>query len=137
MPPGASADKDGNTLGCRAYHAGAAKMDATTHCSHAGPGGDGVCGATCDGYCQIAMMYCTEANMAKVYADAAACQVDCKAHKDDVKYTTAVDAGNHVACLLYHVQEGSTVPADHCPGDLGATSTTCTDKGAGGAGGGP
>lgn len=136
VPVGKTGDTSGNTLGCRVYHAGAAKMDAAMHCPHAGPGGDGVCGATCDGYCQIAEMYCTDASKAKVYTDAADCQTDCKAHKDDVRYTTAVDAGDHVACLLYHVQEASTAPADHCNGDLAKTSTTCQSPGAGGAGGG-
>src|SRR5262245_21435906 len=46
-PPGVDSDKSGNTLGCRIYHAGAAGMDPTTHCRHAGPGGDTQCGDNC------------------------------------------------------------------------------------------
>jgi hypothetical protein len=135
IPVGKSADTSGNTLGCRIYHAGAAKSAPDMHCPHAGPGGDGTCGATCDGYCQIAEMYCTDANKAKVYTDAADCQADCKAHKDDVRFNISIDSGNHVACLLYHVQEASSVPADHCNGDLAKTSPSCKDTGAGGSGG--
>jgi hypothetical protein len=36
-------DTDGNTLGCRDYHLGAAAADAATHCPHAGADGGGVC----------------------------------------------------------------------------------------------
>jgi hypothetical protein len=34
---------DGDTVGCREYHAGVAIGDPDTHCPHAGPGGGGVC----------------------------------------------------------------------------------------------
>ena len=132
-PVGAAGDKSGNTLGCRAYHAGAAKADATTHCVHSGPGGAGVCGTNCDGYCQIAMMYCTAANQAAVYATLADCKTACAAFPDtaklDVTNTTLQDQ-KQVACLVYHAQEGSVAPKDHCLGDLakddaGNASATC------------
>ena len=132
-PVGTAADQSGNTLGCRSYHADAAKSAPAMHCTHAGPGGDGVCGANCDGFCQIAMAYCTGAN--EVYKDDAECQADCKAHGTDVKFDVSKDSGNQVACLLAHVQAASTVPSDHCGGDLAASADTCKD-GAGGAGGG-
>lgn len=51
FPPGTLADVSGNTLGCRNYHAGAAAQDASTHCVHAGPGGDGICGGNCESFC--------------------------------------------------------------------------------------
>ncbi|MCY1071929.1 hypothetical protein OV090_44705 [Nannocystis sp. RBIL2] len=41
--PGTSADVDGDTVGCRLYHAGVAATDDELHCPHAGPGGAGVC----------------------------------------------------------------------------------------------
>lgn len=132
IPVGKASDTAGNTLGCRIYHAGAAKMDAALHCPHAGPGGDGTCGAVCDGYCQIAMMYCTAANMAAIYADDAACQADCAAHKSDTRYNTGVDHGDQQACLLDHVQEASTTPYGACTGDLAPImSGTCKDHPAG------
>jgi len=40
---GSMADIDGDTVGCRLYHAGAALGDAPVHCPHASPGGGGVC----------------------------------------------------------------------------------------------
>lgn len=133
-PVGTAADMSDNTLGCRSYHAGAAKADPVTHCAHAGPGGAGVCGANCDGYCQIAMMYCTSANMAEVYKTLAECKTTCAGFPDTAKFNatdTALQEKKEVACLLYHVQEASTVPADHCLGDLakgdgGEASATCS-----------
>ena len=45
-PAGTPGATDGNTVACRIYHGGApAVMDAAEHCPHAGPSGDGVCGA--------------------------------------------------------------------------------------------
>jgi hypothetical protein len=130
MPVGTTADTSGNTLGCRTYHANAAKADPTTHCVHAGPGGNGACGNDCDGFCQIAMMYCTAANNAAVYASLQDCQTQCAKFPDTVKFNIGVQDGNSVACLLYHVQEASSVPPDHCLGDIiaddaGDLSTTC------------
>jgi hypothetical protein len=134
FPEGSAADQSGNTLGCRTYHAGAAENDPGTHCTHAGPGGDGVCGQNCDGYCQIVMASCTGAN--EVYASEAECQTDCAAHGTDVKYDVSKDSGNQVACLLAHATGAPLVPEDHCVADLNTTSDTCRDGAGGGGGGG-
>ena len=40
---GSADDVDGDTIGCRTYHAGAALGDAELHCPHASPSGGGVC----------------------------------------------------------------------------------------------
>jgi hypothetical protein len=133
FPAGMASDTSGNTLGCRIYHAGAAKNDPTTHCVHAGPGGAGVCGANCDGYCQIMQAFCTAANQAAIYPDTATCKANCALFPDTVKFSVADDAGtqttNQVACLLYHAQESTTAPVDHCLGDLsndgGNFTVTC------------
>lgn len=130
MPVGTSSDASGNTLGCRLNHANLAKSDPGMHCPHAGPGGAGVCGGDCEGFCQIAMMYCTAANSAAVYSSLQDCKAQCAAFPDDVKFNIGVQDGNSVACLLYHVQEASSVPADHCLDDIiaddaGDKSTTC------------
>lgn len=41
--PGVDDAVDGDSIGCREYHAGVAQGDPVTHCPHAGPGGAGVC----------------------------------------------------------------------------------------------
>ena len=133
FPVGAASDTSGDTLGCRTYHAGAAATDPATHCPHAGPGGDGVCGDLCTSYCRITAKYCTAANMAgPLYTSDADCMSWCKATKSDLRFNIAVQAGDEQACLLYHSQEASVVPPDHCNGDLakdpkimGHGSVTC------------
>jgi hypothetical protein len=133
-PVGTAADQSGNTLGCRTYHAANAKGDPATHCPHAGPGGAGSCGEDCDGFCQIAMMYCTAANMAAVYSSLEQCKATCATFPDTVKFNvtdTTLQTKKAVACLLYHVQEASAAPPDHCLGDLAAddagnASMTCS-----------
>jgi hypothetical protein len=131
MPLGAASDTSGDTLGCRIYHAKAAAGNPGTHCPHAGPGGNGVCGADCAGYCQIALMYCTGAN--QIYTDANDCMTTCMAFPDTLRFNVTdatVMASNSQACLLYHAQEASSNPPDHCLGDLtkgdgGINSVTC------------
>jgi hypothetical protein len=74
-------------------------------------------------------MYCTDANMAKLYDTRAACMSDCATRMTDMKLDTGdgprTDMGNEVACLLYHAQMGSVAPVSHCLGDLAATAGTC------------
>ncbi|HEX4403706.1 MAG TPA: hypothetical protein VH560_02690 [Polyangia bacterium] len=132
FPVGTSGDTSGDTLGCRMTFAKKAATSATmaaAQCTHAGPGGDGVCGDNCTGYCDIAMMYCTDANMAKLYDTRAQCLSDCARRGTDMKLDTGTgprtDMGNEVACLLYHAQMGSVVPGSHCLGDLAITDGSC------------
>jgi hypothetical protein len=132
FPVGAAGDAMGDTLGCRFTYAKIAATSAamaSLHCTQAGPGGDGVCGDNCTGYCDIAMMYCTAANNAKLYDTRAACIADCATRKTDMKLDTGdgprTDSGNEVACLLYHAQMASVSPIQHCLGDLSPAGGTC------------
>jgi hypothetical protein len=115
FPAGALADTSGDTLGCRIYHAGVAAQsadNAAVHCVHAGPGGAGVCGNNCDGYCDMELKYCTGA--AALYADRAACLAACGAVADTIKYSVAVESGVSVACMLFHAEELAPMMEDHC-----------------------
>ncbi len=130
FPVGDSSDTLGDTLGCRTYHAGAARTDdPSIHCVHAGPGGNSICGDDCGGYCDIVMLYCTDANSAKIYDTRDQCLADCHTRTTTLKYTTGdpgrTDMGNEVACVLYHAQMGSSAPVSHCLGDLALTAKTC------------
>ena len=132
FPVGAAGDTSGDTLGCRityAKKAAASASAAALQCTHAGPGGDGVCGDNCSGYCDIAMMYCTAANMAELYDSRTACMADCATRMTDMKLDAGdgqrTDMGNEVACLLYHAQMGAVAPVSHCLGDLAATAGAC------------
>ena len=135
FPAGVPGAENGNSLGCRTYHAGVAAMDPVTHCAHAGPGGDGVCGDPCVGYCEIALAACTG-----LYADAVECKAACEKRQSDVRYSVVAGlaGGNEVACLLYYAQEAAAAPDQHCA-DLAEATTPCREGGgpggAGGAGG--
>jgi hypothetical protein len=116
FPAGTAADTKGDTLGCRAYHADAAKGAAATHCVHAGPAGGGLayCGETCEGFCDIAATTCkTE------WPDKTACKTACMAFPTAVQnYNTSLAGGNTAECRLYHATVAATDAASamtHCP----------------------
>lgn len=117
FPIGTASDTSGNTLGCRNYHAhAAATAGAALHCPHAGPGGDGMCGDVCEGYCQIAQMFCV--GSAKIYSSEADCMTTCNETPGDMRFNISIQSGDEKACLLYHAQESPLAPEDHCLGDL-------------------
>ena len=133
FPPGTAGATSGNSLECRAYHAGApSKGTPDMHCNHAGLlGGDkdpavttdmAPCGPGCDAFCALAVKTC-----ATVWADEAACKLDCakfKASADtfDVKDT----AGDTINCRAYHLTVATQTPAPHCDHiKLDNATTTC------------
>jgi hypothetical protein len=125
FPLGTAADMSGNTLGCRIYHAGNAAgstANADTHCRHAGPGGDGLCGANCLGFCTIVLGACAgQAN--PPYADMAACMTACGGFAQTPPYE-ALATGNNFACRLYHATAASANPGTHC-GHVVVNSPVC------------
>ncbi|MBA3545419.1 MAG: hypothetical protein H0T76_02950 [Nannocystis sp.] len=113
FPPGTLADTADNTLGCRLYHAGAAKDMPEVHCTHAGPGGADVCGGNCDGFCAIAADAC-----GGTFADDTACQTACAAYDKTESYDASDAEGNTFACRLYHLTVASSsadAATTHCP----------------------
>jgi len=108
---------DGNSLGCREYHAGIpATMDAALHCPHAGPLGGGVCGADpCEAFCQIGTTVCEA--VATGWATEAECRADCAIFPGiaAVPYTIEETIGDSLACRMYHLQVASLDQANHCP----------------------
>lgn len=109
FPPGLPADTGGNTLGCRTYHAGAAADMPEVHCTHAGPGGNGVCGGNCESFCSVAAAVCPDA-----WPDDAACQTACGTFSPDESYDATDVMGNTFACRLYHLTAAALDPATHC-----------------------
>jgi hypothetical protein len=117
--PGTLDDKMGNTLGCRIYHAGAAKDAPELHCVHAGPGGASVCGDNCEGFCTIAASACPD-----TFTDDAACMTACAAYDMTEPYDVSDVAGDTFACRLYHLTVATNLPAEHCP-HITPTSVPC------------
>lgn len=123
----ASGAATGNTLECRAYHANAAGSDAATHCPHAGPAGDGVCGANCDGFCSVAAAACTGNNL--IYASTDVCKTECLGFASvTARYNSTLTSGNSYACRMYHLSiaatAGGSQAATHCP-HIKAVSAVC------------
>ncbi len=117
----------GNSLECRAYHAGAAQADPATHCSHAGPAGDGVCGSNCEGFCTIAQSACTGSNLQ--FPDAGSCPAACASYASvSARYNSSSASGNSYACRMYHLSVAATSGGGqatvHCP-HITPASATC------------
>jgi hypothetical protein len=125
FPEGEVTDTGGNTLGCRLYHAGNAAggvANANTHCRHAGPGGDGVCGANCEGFCTIVQGSCSTLPDPP-YASLGACMTACAGYTAQPPYV-ANATGNNLACRLYHATAATANPGTHCP-HTAMVSATC------------
>jgi hypothetical protein len=120
MPAGKDGDMAGNSVACRTYHSGAAAGDPVTHCVHAGPGGAGVCGTNCEGFCQIVQASCGT----QAYADEATCLSTCALYSPGEKYDIGDTAGDTFACRLYHATVATNKPMPHC-GHVGKVSSTC------------
>lgn len=97
FPVGKIEDATGNTLGCRLSHAHAALAMPAGECTAAGPGGDGVCGTNCDGFCEIALKFCPA-----VWPDGKACHADCDTFSADVWYSANVISGDSFACRMFY-----------------------------------
>jgi len=156
FPVGALADKAGDTLGCRIYHAGApAAGDPVLHCPHAGPAGDkltaapaGFCSGpagtanVCEDFCNIEVKTCGTiaapiTGVTPQYQDNAACLTACGgfANKDQNYSTTA--KGDSLACRLYHVTNAAA-EANKATVDNAKVTLHCGHSGpAGGGASGP
>jgi hypothetical protein len=139
---GMAADKSGNTLGCRIYHAGEpAKMDPVTHCPHAGPGGDktsvvappGTCGDACTSFCTLEIKACGvtgDAGGLGQYASQADCTAKCALFPNPTKLYSPMSVGDSLACRLYHatnaaIAGNATVHCVHTGPAGGPSMATC------------
>ena len=113
MPEGNESDQSGNSVYCRAYHAGdPAAGDPATHCPHASASSDSdVCGTKCEAYCDQVMANCSGDN--SIYADRASCEAACAAMPAGAWDDTG---GNSASCRTYHASfPAAGDPATHCP----------------------
>lgn len=111
FPAGAAGEKTGHSLACRAYHADTAATDGVSHCAHAGPAGDGMCGGNCEGYCSLMLKHCPSA-----YASEAECTSQCPGITSATAsgYDTGEKTGDSLFCRIYHATAASTDPTTHC-----------------------
>jgi hypothetical protein len=118
-----------NTVSCRLAHAGFANTpppsNADAHCPHAGPAGDGVCGANCESFCSLAATTCTGGN--QQYATIPNCLAACGSFSMvPARYTLPGGAagGDTFACRMYHLTLATIDPVNHCP-HIAVISATC------------
>jgi hypothetical protein len=131
LPEGADGDDHGNSIACRLEYADrsrfAAGVELESYCRRAGPGGDGVCGSNCDGYCTIMAQTCTGSTAPlHHFPDIPRCLDECSTIPDEmVGYSTndaVVFDGNHVQCRLFHAVSATTHDVEeHCEHAMGAT----------------
>jgi hypothetical protein len=124
MDLGSPEDALGNTVGCRTFHAMLAAEDPDTHCRHAGPAGDGTCGANCENFCTLALEVCTGDLAA--YPDADTCIAECGAYAAEPPYTSDAAPADTFACRMHHVTLAAAQPEVHCA-HIGPISPVCTD----------
>jgi hypothetical protein len=134
FPEGTAGDDSGNSIQCRLNYALKAPSEPITYCTWAGPGGDGMCGSNCEGFCSL-MGACTVSTTDEA-GDFFASNDDCLAACANVPaiggYNATDDSitgGRDIfECRLYHVAAGiyANDTALHCPHATG--KRLCVDR---------
>lgn len=109
---GTPGDDSGNTLACRMTHALIARDfpgERANSCPAAGPGGNGVCGSNCEGYCNLMLQTCD------TFTTDDECQSACREVPDLGGFEVSQNEGNSVQCRLYHLGAALASPTFHCP----------------------
>ncbi len=131
LPKGSPGDTTGHSLACRIYEACLAQYDPDTHCTRAGPGGDGACGDNCESFCTINLAVCEDSN--QQYGTQAECLTDCATFDVTAAYNTSADnwsgTDNAFACRMYWLMRAVDDPGTNCPNTRpgGTTSDPCID----------
>lgn len=129
LDAGTNADTSTDTLGCRTYHAYNSLLAPATHCSHAGPTGDGHCGtedAICDSYCRILEHGCHD-SFVTAFANST-CSEDCRKLADatrDAHYSVLKGeaGGATLSCRMLHAVRALAGDQSACAAAVG--SETC------------
>lgn len=132
---GTPEDTEGNTLGCRLGYALKAPSEPITYCTWAGPGGDGMCGSNCEGFCSLMAVACT-ADTTSAEGDYFETTKDCLRACEEVPQSGPYSATNESTtggadifeCRLYHVSAAiyADDPRIHCPHAMGLR--LCVDR---------
>jgi hypothetical protein len=127
LEPGAPGDASGNTVECRLGRAELAGStgEPSNYCFSAGPGGAGVCGSNCEGFCRIMTATCSELGTNAECLETCSLVPDRSLPPESEPYNTASQAGNSLQCRLFHVSAASLDPPGHCAHAAGATP--CND----------
>jgi hypothetical protein len=123
LPPGTAGATTGNSVQCRI---GRAQLAATTgepanYCFSAGPGGGGVCGTDCEGYCTLMTAKCRQ--LGTLSQCEASCSIvpDLSLPPTNLRYDASQQSGDSLQCRLFHVSAASVDPVGHCAHAAGET----------------
>lgn len=130
LAPGSPGAFGENSVECRLARAELARAtgEPASYCYTAGPGGGGVCGTDCEGFCTIMAQMCT------LMGSFDECLPQCEqvpnlAEEDPdeaVTYGTAIQNGDSVQCRLYHVTAATLDSRTHCSHAAGVA--LCVDS---------
>jgi len=117
LAPGTDGDMAGNTVQCRL---GRAELAASTgepsdYCFSAGPGGAGVCGSDCEGFCAVMSATCTELGSPAQCLESCSAIPDLSLPPQNARYNATLQSGDSLQCRLFHVSAASLDPVGHCP----------------------
>jgi hypothetical protein len=98
---------------------GRAELAATTgepsnYCFSAGPGGAGVCGSDCEGFCAVMSAKCTQLGSPAECLESCSTVPDLSLPPQNERYNTTLQAGDSLQCRLFHVSAASIDPTGHC-----------------------
>jgi hypothetical protein len=127
LEPGADGAFMGNNVECRLSRAELAQAtgEPASYCFSAGPGGAGVCGSDCEGFCAIMAQTCTLMGTFDACLPQCAQVPDLSKESDDVKYNTSMQSGDSLQCRLYHVTAATLDAVTHCSHAAGVA--LCSD----------
>lgn len=135
FPEGARGDTTGNTLNCRLNYALKAASEPITYCTWAGPGGDGMCGSNCEGFCTLMSGVCTPSTTrapTDYFATTEDCLSTCATIPAEGPYSaiskSTAGGADIYECRLYHVAAAiyAEDAALHCPHAMGRQ--LCVDR---------
>lgn len=118
LPLGEVGDETGNSVACRLHHAQQIEElggEEISLCPIAGPGGAGVCGRNCEGFCAANEALCDPERSPED------CIEDCEKLPDLGSYDTSIQDGGSVQCRLYHVSAATISASEHCKHAAGAS----------------
>jgi hypothetical protein len=106
----------GNTVECRLARAELAQAtgEPASYCFSAGPGGAGVCGSNCEGFCAIMAQTCTLMGAFEDCLPLCAQVPDLSGPPSGTTYNTSLQSGDSVQCRLYHVTAATLDSVTHC-----------------------
>jgi hypothetical protein len=127
LQPGNPGAMSGNTVQCRLGLAEQAVRtgEPSNYCYAAGPGGAGICGSDCEGFCTMMTAKCTQLGTLSQCLTSCSFVPDLSRPPMNLRYDSSQQSGNSLQCRLFHVSAASVDPAMHCTHAAG--QTPCTD----------